>query len=179
MKPVGLRQGCIPELLPEKSQEVPNSGKLMVAVVTVTFRALWGAYEQRALSMQNRRRASVRSRIILLGVIALVGAGLPALPAAADEATVPAPSAAPRDMPMDSSVAPTDRGRLQSFLQPALVRSSTVRHDSQGIRRNLHYLAKLISGCARGHFSALFGGRLEQKGDCICVTNGKPWLVLV
>ncbi|MCT9869176.1 S8 family serine peptidase [Paenarthrobacter aurescens] len=45
--------------------------------------------------MQNRRRASVRSQLFLVGVIAMVGAGLPALPAAAaDEPTPPTPKAA-------------------------------------------------------------------------------------
>ncbi|MFE4196534.1 S8 family serine peptidase [Paenarthrobacter sp. NPDC056912] len=60
--------------------------------------------------MQNRRRASVRSRVFLVGVIAIVGAGLPALPAAADDVPAPpAPSAAARAMPTDSADVPTDQ----------------------------------------------------------------------
>ncbi|MCD4850995.1 S8 family serine peptidase [Arthrobacter sp. AK01] len=59
--------------------------------------------------MQNRRRASVRSQVLLVGVIALVGAGLPALPAVADDVPVPAPSAAPLSTATQSSVIPTDQ----------------------------------------------------------------------
>ncbi|WP_091469296.1 S8 family serine peptidase [Paenarthrobacter nitroguajacolicus] len=59
--------------------------------------------------MQIRRRASVRSQVIIAGVIALVGAALPALPAVADETPAPVPSAAPRPMATNSSVLPTDQ----------------------------------------------------------------------
>lgn len=59
--------------------------------------------------MQNRRRASVRSQALLVGVIALVGAGLPALPAVADEVPAPTPSAAPLSTATQSSVVPTDQ----------------------------------------------------------------------
>ncbi|MEQ4567152.1 S8 family serine peptidase [Paenarthrobacter sp. CAP02] len=59
--------------------------------------------------MQNQRGAHLRSRIILLGLISLVGVGLPAVPAAADDAPVPALSSTPRAMTTDASVAPTDQ----------------------------------------------------------------------
>ena len=51
----------------------------------------------------------MRSQVIIAGVIALVGAALPALPALADETPAPVPSAAPRPMSTDSSVLPTDQ----------------------------------------------------------------------
>ena len=59
--------------------------------------------------MQIRRRASVRSQVIVAGVIALVGAALPALPAVADEAPAPMPSAAPKTMSTSSEEIPTDQ----------------------------------------------------------------------
>ncbi|ABM07416.1 S8 family serine peptidase [Paenarthrobacter aurescens] len=59
--------------------------------------------------MQIRRRASVRSQVIFAGIIAMVGAALPALPAVANETPVPVPSAAPRTMSTESSVLPTDQ----------------------------------------------------------------------
>ncbi|WOH17772.1 S8 family serine peptidase [Paenarthrobacter sp. GOM3] len=83
--------------------------------------------------MQNRRRASVRSRIILMGVIALVGAGLPALPASADDVSAPPkPGAAPGPLPaVDAAVArPTDQF-IVKFKERAGIQS-TDRQSSYG-----------------------------------------------
>jgi len=60
--------------------------------------------------MRNQRKAAVSSRLILLSVVALVGAALPALPAAAvDTPAPPLPSAAPLPVTSNLPATPTDQ----------------------------------------------------------------------
>ncbi|WP_364306743.1 S8 family serine peptidase [Paenarthrobacter nitroguajacolicus] len=51
----------------------------------------------------------MRSQVIFAGIIAMVGAALPALPAVADEAPAPLPSAAAEPTPTGTGVVPTDQ----------------------------------------------------------------------
>lgn len=67
----------------------------MLAAPSRPFFALLGASEQRALFMQNRPGASVRSRAFIVGIVAMLGVALPTLPAAANESPTPVPGAAP------------------------------------------------------------------------------------
>lgn len=76
--------------------------------------------------MQNRWGARVRSQMFLLGAIALVGAGLPALPAAADDDSAPAALAAPRALTSDSTVMPTDQF-IVKFKERAGIQSSDMQ----------------------------------------------------
>ena len=84
--------------------------------------------------MQNRRRASVRSQIILSGLMAIVGAALPALPATADDAAKPIPNAAPRAMPTQSSEIPTDQF-IVKFKERAGIQSAD-RQNALGFAAN-------------------------------------------
>ncbi|MFC8038943.1 S8 family serine peptidase [Paenarthrobacter sp. NPDC057355] len=59
--------------------------------------------------MQNRRRARVRCQVILTGIIAMIAAALPALPAAAEGTEAPPPSPAPQPMSTVSDEVPTDQ----------------------------------------------------------------------